>query len=92
MAGVGLPPRLVPLGQAQAGVAGEDVGEGDLGLEPGERGAEAVVDAVAERDVPGSVRTADVEPVGVGEDTGIAVGAEQGYGRGAKTVVRRLLG
>src|SRR5207247_8961812 len=49
-----------------------------LELDPGEGSADADVDAAAEADVVGCVRAADVEDVGVGEDTRVAVrGAEQ---------------
>src|SRR5580692_5785268 len=39
--------------------------ERDLGLQPGQRSAQAVVDAVTERQVPRAV-PADVQPLGVG--------------------------
>jgi hypothetical protein len=41
-------------------------GEGDLRLQPGQRGAQAVVHAMAEAQVAGGI-TADVEHAGVGE-------------------------
>jgi hypothetical protein len=52
------------------------VGEGDLRFEASELGAEAVVEAVAERQRP-HVGAVDVEAVGIGEARRIAIaGAE----------------
>jgi phthalate 4,5-dioxygenase oxygenase subunit len=53
-----------------------EVAEGDGGLQPGQRGAEAQVDAAAEGDLPAPVAP-DVEPVRVGEGGGVAVGGRQ---------------
>ena len=61
---VGTEPRV-------AEPAGE-LGERDLGLQPGQRRAEAVVDAAAEAEVL-VVRAVGVEAVGVGEAVGVAV-------------------
>ena len=54
----------------------------DLGLEPRERRAEAVVDPRAKRQVTRLV-SPEVEPVGLGEVRGVAVrGARRARGRG----------
>ena len=69
----------VPLGEAV-----EELVERDASLEPGERGAEAVVDAPPERQVPG-VLAAHVELVGAFVATRIAVGrADQQQHRAAR--------
>src|SRR5882757_11053367 len=48
-------------------------GDGDFGLEPGERRAQAEMNAMAERDVR-VLRPADVEALGIVEGLGVAVG------------------
>ena len=61
----------------EAGEADEG-GERDLGLEPGQGGAEAEVVAGAEGQVAVGVGPGEVEAVGIGEHRGVAVGrAEQ---------------
>ncbi len=50
--------------QGQVGEAGQQRADGDLALQPGERRAEAVVDAMAEGEVPAGV-PAQVQPVRV---------------------------
>src|SRR5262245_35702517 len=60
-------------GELEVGEAAEEVLQRECGLDPGELGAEADVNARAEGDV--TVRlAADVQPLGVVEDGGIAVG------------------
>ena len=60
-------------GQAQGGEAGDQRGERDPHLDAGELLAQALVDAVAEGQVPGGLPV-DVERVGVGEALRVAVG------------------
>jgi hypothetical protein len=59
-------------GEGEVGEAVEEGGEGVLGFETGERGADAVVDAVAEAEV-GVVAAGEVEQVGLVEAGGVAV-------------------
>ena len=63
-------------GEREVGEAVEQAAERDAGFEPGQRRAEAVVDAVPEAHVA-SGSTVDVEAVRVDEGVGIAVGAGQ---------------
>ncbi len=70
-----LPDQLVGR-QPHIGQAAHQRAKGDLPFEQGERCADAVVDAVAERDVP-ILLAPDVEPVGVGKLRWIAVGRAQ---------------
>ena len=58
---------------SQAGEARRELLEHDLGLQPRERGAEAEVDAVAEREVFVGVLAVQVDRVGVVEDGVVAV-------------------
>ena len=60
------------------GSAAVELLQHDTGLQPRERGAEAVVRAVAEREVLAGFAPSDVEAVGVGEHLGIAVGGADG--------------
>src|SRR5262249_38095180 len=63
-------------GQPEVREAGKEALEGDGGLDPGKLGAETDVDAGAEGEV--TVRLAvDVQPLGMVEDAGIAVGGGQ---------------
>jgi len=67
------PAQVVRLGrQAQLGEPAEQPADGDLSLEPGQRRAEAVVNAVPEREVAGAC-PGDVEAVGVGEAAPVPV-------------------
>src|SRR3954452_23472118 len=63
-------------GQAQLGEPLEQRGERQLALHPGEGGTEAEVDAVPEGHVP-VVGPLEVEPLGVREVSGVAVGRRQ---------------
>src|SRR4051812_26250504 len=72
--------RVVPVrrrvdDQARVDQPAGQLGKGDLGLQPGQRGAEAVVDAAAEAEVlirvPGETEPVGVEPVRI-EAVGIA--------------------
>ena len=65
-------------GEPQARVTAEQGLEGDPGFEPGQRRAEAVMDAVAEPEVR-PVAAADVEDVGGREPARIAVGRAQAH-------------
>ena len=59
------PPQLVVGdGESQLREASQQRPEGEVPLQPGERGAEAVVDAVSEGEVTGA-RTVDVEHLGI---------------------------
>src|SRR5258706_15484643 len=61
------PPQLVGgRGERKMGEAADQGADGDLGLHPGERGAEAVVDAVAEREML-AASSGEVEAIGFGE-------------------------
>jgi hypothetical protein len=60
-------------GEPQCREAGGQLGEDLLELDAGERGADAVVGTVPEREVAGPV-AGDVEATGAGEDRGIVVG------------------
>jgi hypothetical protein len=57
----------------QAGEAFEKCPHGDGGLHAGQAGAEAGVDAAAERQMVFGVGSGDVERGGIGEDAGVAV-------------------
>ena len=63
-------------GEAQVREAGEQATEGDIGFEPGQRGAEAVVGSVAEREVPAGA-TGDVEAIRVIDQRRVAVGGTE---------------
>jgi hypothetical protein len=52
--------------------------DGDAGLQPGQRGAEAVVHAEREGQVPAGIGPVNPEPVGLVEDPRLAVGAADG--------------
>src|SRR4051812_328543 len=70
--------RAAPVGEVLGGqgelrARGEQAAQRDLALDPGQRGAEAVVQAVAEGEVP-AVVAGHVEPGGVGEPAVVAVG------------------
>jgi hypothetical protein len=60
-------------GQRQPREPGQQRGQGDLRLQPGERRAQAVVDPAAERQRR-LLRPVQDEPVRVGEDRGVPVG------------------
>ena len=65
-------------GKVEVRQALDQGGEDQLGLEAGKLGAQAMVDAAAERHRP-DVLAADIEPVGIGILRRIAVGrAQQG--------------
>src|ERR1700742_1696865 len=64
--------------QLQTGQGGE-AGQGELPLHPGQGSAEAEVDALAERDEAAGL-AGQVEPVGVGERLGVAVGGTEHHG------------
>jgi hypothetical protein len=64
-------------GQVQVGAAVEQRGAGDLEIQAGELGAEAVVGAVAEAELTAGV-TGEVEPVGVVVSAWVAVGGVLG--------------
>src|SRR5580692_4122378 len=68
--------RVAVGGEPQVRVTAEQGLEGDFGLEPGQGGAEAVMDAVAEAEVR-PVVAADAEDVGGWEAARIAVGRAQ---------------
>jgi hypothetical protein len=85
-----LPPDVVRAdGQTQAGQAVDDLGEGDLQLHPGQLGADAVVDAVAEREVVGGtapesfglVRVSSGDAVQGQDVGGVEVGARRALAR-----------
>src|SRR6185437_12667610 len=52
------------------------------GLQPGQRGAETVVDAEREGQVPAGIRPVDPELVGLLEDRRVAVGTADGHDDG----------
>jgi hypothetical protein len=60
------------VGQPQVGEAAQEGGECDAHLRPGQGCADAVVDSVAEGEVPGR-SAGDVEDVGVGRQPWVAV-------------------
>src|SRR5690349_8854397 len=62
--------RLV-VHEPQAGQRRRELLQHDAGLQPRQRGAEAVVRAVAEREVLGGLAPPDVEALGIGEHLGI---------------------
>lgn len=66
--------------ESESGETVEQVPQGDAGLQAGQVGGEAVVGAVGEGQLEAGVRAADVEAVGVGEDSGVPVGTRQGDG------------
>ena len=71
------PRQLVPRsGEAEVGEATEQAAEGHVGLEPGERGAEAVVRPVAEGQVSAG-GSGHVQAVGVLDQRGVAVGGAE---------------
>ncbi len=65
------------IGKSEIRESAEQGLKADLALQAGERGADAVVNPAGERQVLGCVGASDVEPVGIGEDGWIAVGATQ---------------
>lgn len=71
--------RLVGIGQFQAGEPFEQPHQGDLGLQPGEGGADADMGAAAKGDM-GSALAADIEPVGLIKDIRVTVRRPQGQG------------
>ena len=78
----GRPPiRVLGIVEREIRQAAQQRGDGDLGFDAGELGAEAEMDAAAERQ-RADVAARNVEPIGVGIDRGIAVGgAEQAENR-----------
>ena len=81
-------------GQSQVGEPRQQAADGDLPLQPGQRGAQAGVDALAEGGVP--VRPAgDVDRVRAGEPVRVVVGrvlGEQLLAEGGKQILETVYG